>query len=236
MIKINLLGAAPPPSAKGPSLGGPPAPIITQIVVFVGSLIIFFGIVGVLYKIWGSQGDALAKQMTVEKTRHAALAAVQAQNMQYQQHLKDLETRIDTIHALQASRSGPVELMSSLGAVVNKTSDIYLYTMAPFGGPTHFQFKGQSNTVDSMANFLASLKNSGAFDDVRLEQFYEDDQKDHLTYKFTLSCDFVSAAAAAAAQGATSTSPGAPGTMPSGRPGGMTNVPGQVQQTLKRGM
>ncbi len=237
MIKINLLGAAPPPSAKGPSLGGPPAPIITQIVVFVGSVIIFFGIVGVLYKVWSNQGDTLAQKMTVEKTRHAALAVVQAQNMQYQQQLRDLETRINTIHALQASRVGPVELMSSLGSVANKTSDIYLYTMTPSGAPTHYQLKGQSSTVDSMANFLASLKDSGAFEDVRLEQFYEDDQQDRLTYKFTLSCDFVSAAAAAAqAAGAAGASPGGPGSTPSGRPRGMTSVPGQVQQTLKRGM
>ncbi len=226
MIKINLLGVAQPPSSKGPSMGGPPAPIITQIVVFVGAVIIFFGIVGVLYKIWSNQADNLAKDMTRERTRHAALAVVQAQNLQYQQQLKDLETRINVIQQLQASRVGPVELMSSLGSVVNQTSDIYLYTMSPVGG--RYQLKGQSNTVDSMANFLAYLQKSGAFDDVKLEQFYEDDQQTRLTFKFTLSCTFVSAAAAAV-QPAGSATGGA------SRPGGMTSVPTQVQQTLKRG-
>ena len=43
-----------------------------------------------------------------------------------------------------------------------------------------------------MANFLAFLKNSGSFDDVQLEQFYQDDQHERLTYKFTLSCQFKS--------------------------------------------
>ena len=58
---------------------------------------------------------------------------VKAQNEKYQQRLKDLETRINTIQALQNSRVGPVELMSALGNVVNKTNDIYLYTLAPAG-------------------------------------------------------------------------------------------------------
>ena len=75
---------------------------------------------------------------------------VKAQNEKYQQRLKDLETRINTIQALQNSRVGPVELMSSLGNVVSKTTDVYLYTMAPVGdklaaqGPVrHRRFHGE---------------------------------------------------------------------------------------------
>ena len=60
MIKINLLGVAPPPS-KVPSVGGPPAPKATQVVMFVGALIICFGIVGVIYKVWTNQIADLRK-------------------------------------------------------------------------------------------------------------------------------------------------------------------------------
>ena len=60
MIKINLLGVAPPPS-KISSVGGPPAPKATQVVMFVGALIICFGIVGVIYKIWSNQIADLEK-------------------------------------------------------------------------------------------------------------------------------------------------------------------------------
>ena len=189
MIKINLLGVAPPPS-KVPSVGGPPAPKATQVVMFVGALIICFGIVGVIYKIWSNQIADLEKKRNQEKIRQTELAVVKAQNEKYQQRLKDLETRINTIQALQNSRVGPVELMSALGNVVSKTNDIYLYTLTPAGD--RLQLKGQSGTVDSMANFLAFLKNSGSFDDVQLEQFYQDDLHDRLAYKFTLSCQFKS--------------------------------------------
>ncbi len=229
MIKINLLGVAPPPRVS--SVGGPPAQRATQVVMVLGALIICFGIVGVVYKIWSNQIADLEKRRSQEKLRQTELAMVKAQNAQYQQRLSDLETRINTIQALQNSRVGPVELMSALGSVVNKINDVYLYTMAPAGD--RLQLKGQSSTVDSMANFLAFLKQSGFFNDVQLEQFYQDDQHERLTYKFTLSCLFKSptGGTSAPAQGA-----GGPGTGPSGRPGGMVGVPAQIQQTLKRGM
>ena len=132
MIKINLLGVAPPPSRVS-SVGGAPAPKATQVVMFVGALVICFGIVGVIYKIWSNQIADLEKRQSQEKIRQTELAAVKAQNEKYQQRLKDLETRINTIQALQNSRVGPVELMSALGNIVNKTNDIYLYTLAPAG-------------------------------------------------------------------------------------------------------
>jgi Tfp pilus assembly protein PilN len=155
---------------------------------FVGALIISFGIVGVIYKVWTNQIADLQQRRNKEKLRSAELAVVKSQNEKYQQRLKDLETRINTIQALQNSRTGPVELMSALGTVVNRTSDIFLYTMTPAGD--HFQLKGQSSTVNSMANFIAFLKNSGTFENVNLDQFYQDDLRDRLTYKFTLNCEF----------------------------------------------
>jgi len=230
MIKINLLGVAPPPS-KIPSVGGPPAPKATQVVMFVGALIICFGIVGVIYKVWTNQIADLEKTRNQQKIRQTELAVVKAQNEMYQQRLKDLETRINTIQALQNSRVGPVELMSTLGSIVNRTNDIYFYSLAPVG--ERLQLKGQSSTVDSMANFLAFLKNSGFYDDVQLEQFFQDDQHEHLTYKFTLSCQFRSptggtsptAGGAPAAPGG----PGGPGMGPSGGPGGPQGAPTQAQ-------
>jgi Tfp pilus assembly protein PilN len=232
MIKINLLGVAPAPS-KTPSGGGPPVSIVTQGVVFLGALIIFFGIVGVLYKVWDSEHDRLSAELSNERRRQQELEQVKAQNAQYQQHLQDLEARINTIHLLQASRVGPVELMNSLGGVVNQTNDVFLYTMTPMG--EREQLKGESGTVNSMAKFLASLKKSGAFSDVQLEQFYEDDQHDHLTYKFTVSCQFISPTTGttpAAAVGA----PAAPAMGPAGQPGGLPNVPAQIQQAPKRAL
>jgi Tfp pilus assembly protein PilN len=223
MIKINLLGVAPPPS-KVPTIGGPPAPKATQVLMFAGALVISFGIVGVIYKIWTNQIEDLQKRRNQENIRRQELAVVKSQNQKYQERLRDLETRINTVQALQNSRVGPVELMSALGRVVNRTNDVYLYTMVPAG--ERIQMKGQSGTVDSLANFLAFLKNSGSFGDVQLEQFYQDDVQARLTYKFSLSCEFRSptggASPTAGGEPQAPSGPGAAGTIgnpPAGGPG-----------------
>jgi Tfp pilus assembly protein PilN len=190
---------------------------------FVGALIIFFGTVGIIYKILTTSIADLTTRRNQENLRKAELAGVKAQNEKYQQRLKDLETRINTIQALQNSRVGPVELMSALGEVVNRTSDVYLFTMAPSGD--RMQLKGQSATVESMANFLAFLKKSGFFNDVQVDQFYQDDIHERLNYKFTVSCLFKSstggasptAGGPAAGPGASGGPPGAPNQAPTTR-------------------
>jgi Tfp pilus assembly protein PilN len=229
MIKINLLGVAPPPSKVLP-VGGPPATRAAQVVIFVGALTVCFGIVGVTYKIWTNQIADLEKARNREKIRQQELAVVKAQNDKYQQRLRDLETRINTIQALQNSRVGPVELMSSLGNIVSKTNDVYLYTLTPSGD--RFELKGQSGTVDSMASFLAFLKNSGTFDQVQLEQFYQDDLKERLAYKFSLSCQFKSPTGGISpTSGSAPAGSGEPATGPANKPGGPP-APGQAQRQM----
>lgn len=233
MIKINLLGVAPSPS-KVSSSGTPEVAKTTQVLIFLGALVVCFGIVGLFYKIWSNQIADYEKKLSQEKIRQTELTVVKAQNAKYQQRLKDLETRINTIQALQNSRVGPVELMSTLGNIVNKTDDVYLYTLTP--AADRFELKGQSGSVDSMANFLAFLKNSGTFDDIQLDQFYQDDLHERLSFKFSVSCGFKTAnGAVSPTAGGEPISPGAPAKGPAVS-SGMVGVPGQVQQNLKRGM
>jgi Tfp pilus assembly protein PilN len=231
MIKINLLGVAPPPT-KAPSVGaGPPAPKATQLVMFVGALIISFGIVFIVYEVWTNEIADLQKRQSRERQRKTELAVVKGQNEQYQQRLRDLETRINTIQALQNGRVGPVELMAALGSIINESDDIYLYTMAPSGD--RVQLKGQSGTVDSMANFMASLKDSGSFADVQLQQFYQDDYKDHLAYKFTLDCEFKSPTGGASPMaGGAPESPGGPAKPAAAPSGGPESPPAAPPQGL----
>lgn len=234
MIKINLLGVAPPPTKAA---AGPPATRAFQVVTLVGALIVSFAIVGFIHRIWTNQIAELDKRFNQEKFRQTELEVVRSQNAKYQQRLSDLETRINTIQALQSSRVGPVELMSALGSVVNRINDVYLYT-ANTGAGDRLELKGQSGTVNSMANFLAYLKDSGAFDDVRLEQFYQDDQYNRLSYKFTMNCQFKSPSAAAAAGGAAPPGPAgatpvsAPGAQPGGPHGTLSPAPGTQRRTM----
>jgi len=92
---------------------GPPAPKATQALLFLGALVICFGIVGIIYKVLNNQIADLGTARNREKVRQSELVVVRAQNAIYQHRLTDLETRINTIQALQNGRVGPVELMNA---------------------------------------------------------------------------------------------------------------------------
>jgi Tfp pilus assembly protein PilN len=178
MIKINLLGVAPPRAALEP------ATLTFQLTFAVGSLVVCFAAVGLIYKVWSGRVQKLQAELQREKLEQARLAAIKAENERYQLQLNELEVRINTIQALQASRVGPVDHMTVLGDVVNRAPDLYLYTVTPQSDRT--VLKGQAGSVESMARFLASLKDSKYLQDVQLRQFYQDDQQSRLTYKFTV--------------------------------------------------
>jgi Tfp pilus assembly protein PilN len=204
MIKINLLGVAAPPPTAAPRA---PATVAFQVGTFVGALIVCFLVVGVFYKVWSGAIENLQVELKKEKAEQARLAAIKAENLRYQREVKQLDQRINTIQALQASRVGPVQLMSALGNVVNKTHDVYLYAARTSTG--RVVLSGQAGSVDSMATFLASLKNSGYFDDVQLRRFFQDDQGNRLRYKFDLDCVYKAPQPATA--GAPAGAPAQPG-------------------------
>ena len=58
---------------------------------FVGALIICFGTVGIIYKVFTNQITELEKKRDQEKIRQTELAVVKAQNDKYQERLRSLE-------------------------------------------------------------------------------------------------------------------------------------------------
>lgn len=196
MMKINLLAAAPPPVRKPE---GPPPTTARMALVFVGTLIVGLVVVGVVWQIWTREVADLRKKYDAAMAEKARLAAIQAENQRYLAEIKDLETRKNTTQMLLNSRIGPVELMTALGNTVNRTNDLYLLTVTPTGG--RLTIRGQSNTVESIARFIAALKESGSFDDVQLQRYYQDDLFNRLSFKFDLDCVFKSPTAAAPSPG-----------------------------------
>ena len=196
MIKINLLGLARPVSAKASTT---PLTAVHQALIFVGAAVIAFLVVGFFYTYWTNQISELERNLKKEKAEQTRLAAIQVENQRYKQQRKDLEERINTIQMLQQSRVGPVELMTVLGNTVNRTTDLYLLTAGMEGN--RLVLKGQSNSVEAIANFISALKVSKGVSDVQLRQYYQDDQHNRTTFKFNIDCvysvDTVAAPAAA---------------------------------------
>lgn len=183
MIKINLLGVGKPSAAKA---AGPPTTVGRHLMIFGCALLAGLLIVGFFYKYWTAAISGLETDLKKEKAEQTRLAAIQAENQKYLQRRNELEQRINTIQTLQGSRVGPVELMNTLGATVDKTTDLYLMTVGREG--SRLVIKGQADTVHSIARFIAALKTSPVFEDVQLRQYFQDDQRGRTSYKFNVDC------------------------------------------------
>jgi Tfp pilus assembly protein PilN len=170
---------------------------LRNFLIFIVSALVAGGTVLGFYTIWSRDVARLQQDLKKEQLREAELRGVQELNRRYQQQLQQLEVRINTIQTLQNSKSGPVAFMTALADVVNRTGDLYLFSVAPEG--ERLAIKGQSSTVESMAQFIAALKHSGSFQDVQLRQYWEDDQQNRVAYKFNLDCIYRSPAAVAPA-------------------------------------
>jgi Tfp pilus assembly protein PilN len=184
MMRINLLGS----SAPAARVAAQPSASSRQAMIFVGALAVAMSVTGFLYYYWNSQVNQAQTALSHEQIRQKELAAVRAQNQLYQQQLKQLQERIDTIQKLQSSRTGPVDLMTALGDSVNRTQDLYLSQVSPAGNVLHI--RGQAQTVEAIANFIKALKDSSQFSNVELRQYYQDDQHGRMTFKFNLDCTY----------------------------------------------
>ncbi|MBI4166827.1 MAG: PilN domain-containing protein [Acidobacteria bacterium] len=185
MIKINLLGITP--SGAAPAAPGPPVTALRQALYFVVGAVVAGVVVFFFWAYWNSDIKKLDAQIAKEVIEQNRLKTIQAENQRYLAQRQQLERRINTIQQLINGRSGPVDLMINIGNIVNKADDLYILTMVPDGART--AIKGQASSVNSIANLISNLKNSGVFQDVQLRQYYQDDQFNRLSFKFNI--DFV---------------------------------------------
>jgi Tfp pilus assembly protein PilN len=85
-----------------------------------------------------------------------------------------------------------VELMRALGVTATRANDLYFSSVVTSGN--HLTIKGEANSPDTVADFLAHLQGSGSFTDVKLQQSYQNDKQSRTNFDFTLNCNFVSSA------------------------------------------
>ncbi|HEV2494379.1 MAG TPA: PilN domain-containing protein [Terriglobia bacterium] len=199
MIKINLLpeGIKQVPTsedAEASPLG------ISPVLLVAASAVVCFAIVGALGWYWSHDTSRIELEIKQERAEQLRLAAIQKESLLYQKQMEELEQRVRTIQVLQDSRTGPVDFLTVLGAVVNQTGDLYLVSVSP--DSNGLVLKGQSQSVKSIAVFIAALKQSGSFADVRLRQYYQEDQGARRSFKFDLECAYQPPGTTQAAAGA----------------------------------
>jgi Tfp pilus assembly protein PilN len=160
-----------------------------QVWIFLGALVVSFGIVGLMYLIWNGSIAKLNVELKKQQAEQTRLVGIRQENARYEGRRAELEQRVKAVQLLESSRVGPTEFMSALGDVVAKTpTDLFFASVTHDGSRVAIQ--GQAGSANSVATLLALLKSCGYFDDVQLRQFYEDDKQELVSYRFNLDCSY----------------------------------------------
>lgn len=183
MIRINLIQS--PERESAAKIQAPETAAGRKEIYPLAALVVCFAIVGALYWLANHRISSLNARLVVEQREAARLGAIEAQNKAYQAQLAEINQHINVIKTLEKSRTGPRDFMTLLGDAANRVSGVYLISVA--GQSDHITMHGQADNANDLAGFIAALK-SGAFTDVELQQFFEDDQNGRVSYKFDLDC------------------------------------------------
>ena len=185
MIHVNLIQPVGMPVETRTALALP-ASAKKQITALVVSALTCIAMVGSIYWFWSYQITESTRQLVLEKAEAARLARIQAENTKYQVELAAIQAHIGIIQDLNKSREGPKNLMTALGLTVNHARGLFLVSVA--GKDGQLKIHGQSEHVNSIADFLTALKRAGPFDNVQLQRLFEDDHKDRVNFSFDLTC------------------------------------------------
>jgi|SRR5208282_6031205 Tfp pilus assembly protein PilN len=192
MIKINLLenskgknkrGGGGGPSMPSMELGDMGSPKLKVLVV-----VVIAGLfnLGYWYRL-DHQSKAIAAHMKIAEDNNRALADVKAKFLDRQTEANNYKRRVDVIDGLRQNQTGPVNLLAMLGETVNNTEAVWLSKMDDSGPAVRLE--GTALSTDAVANLIANLQKTGFFNDVEIDETWQDEQiKDMQAFQFTLNC------------------------------------------------
>jgi len=192
MIRINLLGAPKPKNKRSAvpavtfemGMGEPGSPKIKILII-----VLLAGSLNGLY--WyrlDRESQSLTKKMQVAEQKNRELADVKARYLERQREADNYKRRVDVIDQLRANQSGPVELLNTVGDVVNSTEAVWLSTMKDMG--TSVDIEGMALSNDAVASLIQNLQKTGRFTTVEIKETVQDEQtKDMQAFQFTLTCE-----------------------------------------------
>jgi type IV pilus assembly protein PilN len=168
MIRINLLAperaAAKEKKVRGPAIA-PGAPGALQsyllLVLFVGgALLVCAG----LWWVQTAKLRSLDTRIAADEKRMRDLQAIKAQVDAFQQKKAMLENKVAVIEKLQLAQKSPVHMLDE----ISKALPDYVWLTDMDEATGSLKFKGQSNTLASVADFISALQRSGWFPTVDL--------------------------------------------------------------------
>src|SRR5262245_62841146 len=217
MIRINLAAAEKPERSKkraaaggggGGGMSGPSTPGAFQAYLL---LTLFAGgaafLCAAAWWFKDAQRKDLDRRIAADEKRQRDLQAIKVQVDAFQAKKVLLENKVNLIERLRAEQKSPVHMLDEISKSL--PDFVWLTTMDENAGKVGF--KGQSNSLTAVADFISALQRSGWFPTVDLMATTE--QPSIVT--FDLSSQFknpeiAAKQAAAAAAAAAAPPPGAP--------------------------
>jgi Tfp pilus assembly protein PilN len=193
MIRINLLGIPRPKKGKRGGGGGGSMPAMAgegpgAVIFMVIGLVLGLGVAG--YLVYSTQKEATRLTNEIEAANREG-QRLQTVKVKYEARKKEadaFERRVKVIDQLRAEQSGPVNLLNTVGEMVNNTDAVWLNDMNETGG--NININGVALTTNAVANLMTNLKRSGYFKNVEIRVAAQDPAvKDMTNFNFTLICE-----------------------------------------------
>jgi hypothetical protein len=167
MIRINLVAAErPAQKSKGGGGGGagagpamPSSPGALQAYLFLGLLV--GGALLVCGAAWWFKAATikdLESQIEAARKRQTELQAIKAQVDEYEAQKRILDAKVNLIEKLQREQAGPVHMLDE----VSKALPEFVWLTDMDQTAANVKFKGQANSLASVADFISNLQHAGA--------------------------------------------------------------------------
>jgi type IV pilus assembly protein PilN len=191
MIRINLLGAPKPKKGKK-AAAVPSVPTFSEgpniFLVLLVVLLITAVANGFWYLKLQRDADKIKQDMAKAEIENHRLSEVKTRYLEREKEKNDYKRRVDVIDQLRGAQSGPVTLLATISNTVNSTDAVWLSTMSEDG--PNVNIKGVALSVQSIADLMRNLKNTGYFKNIEIKESFQDDTvKDMQAYVFTLVCE-----------------------------------------------
>ena len=192
MIRINLLGAPKPKKGKKAAAAVPSVPTFSEgpNIFLVLLIVLALTAGGNAFWYWRLQKESqrLTQEIAKAEAENRRLSEVKTRYLEREKQKNDYKRRVDVIEQLRAAQNGPVTLLSTVGNTVNSTEAVWLSTMTEDG--PNINIKGVALSVQSIADLMKNLKNTGYFKNVEIKESFQDESvKDMQAYIFTLVCE-----------------------------------------------
>ncbi len=216
-IRINLLATERKASSKAPkaaAAAGPPGALQAYLMLglFVG------GAAVVCAGAWWFESSTLASldtRIAADQKRQRDLQAIKQQVDQFQAKKAMLENKVHVIEQLRLTQKSPVHMLDEISKAL--PDFVWLVNLDETRGQV--AFKGQSNSLAAVADFMSALQRCGWFPAVDLASMADKQSlvSFDLTGQFRDPAVAAAAAAAAAAKQAAGPGPGPGRTGPGAR-------------------